>query len=85
MSGNADASFPVLQEGLRDKDPEALAARSPCPGPDRPPGKGAVPDLVKAIHDEAEPVREAAILALGEIGPDAAEAVPALMRSPQGP
>jgi HEAT repeat protein len=38
----------------------------------------AVPALIEALRDTYMPVRKAAVLALGEIGPDAREAAPAL-------
>lgn len=42
---------------------------------------GAVQPLVKTIEDSQAIVRRAALHALGEIGPDAALAVPALQRA----
>jgi hypothetical protein len=44
-------------------------------------GQEVVPALVKALNDESSTVREAAVEALGMIGPDAAEAVPALIQT----
>ena len=47
-------------------------------GPD---AKEAVPDLILLLDDEDEAIRKLAARALGRIGPDAASAVPALMRT----
>jgi HEAT repeat protein len=43
--------------------------------------KEAVPDLIRLLDDPDERIRKAATRALGRIGPDAAAAVPALMRT----
>jgi len=43
-----------------------------------PAAASAVPDLIKAIGDEQQLVRELAAIALGKIGPDAKAAIPAL-------
>lgn len=43
--------------------------------------RGDIQERVKALKDEDEDVREAAVKALGEIGSDAEEAVPALIEA----
>jgi adenylate cyclase len=43
-----------------------------------PAAAAAVPDLIEALGDEQEDVREQAVIALGKIGPDAKAAIPAL-------
>ncbi len=42
--------------------------------------KPAVPALIENLGNESGPVRYSSALALGEIGPDAAAAVPALQK-----
>ena len=42
-------------------------------------GKPAVPPLLHALKDEYEEVRRSALIALGNLGPDAADAIPALV------
>ena len=50
------------------------------------PGKEAVPELLRIIKSKDEvPLWHAASIALGKVGPDAAEAIPTLVKNLEGP
>jgi len=61
----------VLPKFLAPEKPSAVWMLSEC-------GQPAVPLLLKCLHREDPVIRGVAIMALGEIGPLASEATPAL-------
>src|SRR4051794_21942067 len=61
--------------GLHDADPRVRSVSATALGLGGF-GKAALPPLLFALRDREEDVRKSAMIALGNLGPDAAEAVP---------
>lgn len=74
------AILPTLQRGLKDKNAEVRAAACRVIGLLGAKGKAAVTTLIDTLKDKELLVVMNAIVALGEIGPAAREAAPALLR-----
>jgi HEAT repeat protein len=72
MTTDADARLQKLIRRLHSPDLVKLGAMGPE-------ARGAVPALLRLLHDESAPNRKLAAWTLGCIGPGAAEAVPALL------
>ncbi|MDQ7780410.1 MAG: HEAT repeat domain-containing protein [Planctomycetota bacterium] len=73
----AEAALAPLLKTLGDSKANVRAAAAGALGAIK--SARPVPDLIKAMNDDDDRVKDAAMQALGEIGPPAAEAVPALV------
>lgn len=73
-------AVPLLIEGLRNPNPSIRYTAASSLSGMKAGAKGAVGALTQSLEDRAVHIQVAACYALGEIGPDAQPAVPALMR-----
>jgi Protein of unknown function (DUF2961)/HEAT repeats len=80
MGAKAGAAVPELTRALSDSVPYVRAASADTLGAIGPPGQASVPALIERLKNDPGPnyVFDSAIYALGNIGPNAKEALPAL-------
>lgn len=79
LGPTAAAALPVLLEALRDPDSLGIGVHLDYAIGSI--GAAAVPGLVEALADDHDLVRRRAVSALGAIGPDASDAIPALLQA----
>ena len=83
---DAAAAVPALIQLLNDrKSPDGMDYAAECLGDKGPAAKAAIPDLIRLINDRPQTERpdwtvRLAVMALGEIGPDAKESLPLLRK-----
>jgi HEAT repeat protein len=79
LGGNADHAVAILRQNLKNQGSYPLRVGAAVYlGNIGPAAKEAIPDLIEALKDKDEDVREQAATALGKTGAEARPAVPAL-------